>query len=234
MVGVDTMTELHVKIRTALDEALLMLRDDVLKLSHGVDQALDKAIRALREQNIDLARQIIADDEQINATRYDIERACYRLLALQQPAARDMRAVITAIHIVVELERIGDHAASIAKTAEELASEPHLKPLIDIPRMADIAREMLKASLSAYLNWSAEEAQATVDRDSEVDQLDTQLTRELLTFMLQDTKNINRAMKLQWVSHNMERIADRICNICERVIFMVTGQMIESDDHPSR
>ncbi|MCD4685981.1 MAG: phosphate signaling complex protein PhoU [Anaerolineae bacterium] len=226
------MTELHTKVRSSLDEALLMLRDDVLKLSFFVDQALDHAVRALREQNIELARQVISDDDQINALRYAIERQCYLLLALQQPAARDMRAVITAIHIVVELERMGDHAASIAKTAEELASEAQLKPLIDIPRMAQIAREMLKASLSAYLSWSAEEAEATVARDVEVDQLDAQLTRELVTFMLQDTGNINRALKLQWASHNLERIADRITNICERVIFMVTGDLTELDNAP--
>jgi phosphate transport system protein len=226
------MAEPHVKVRSSLDQALLSLRDDVLKLSYFVDLALDRAVHALRDQNIDLARDVIRDDDQINAMRYAIERQCYRLLALQAPAARDMRAVITAIHIVVELERIGDHAASIAKTAEELADAAPLKPLIDIPRMTQIAREMLKASLSAYLNWNAEEAQVTVERDVEVDQLDAQLTRELLTFMLQDTGNINRAMKLQWVSHNLERSADRITNICERVIFMVTGEITEIEDAP--
>lgn len=228
------MAEPHTKVRGSLDQALLALRDDVLKLSYFVDLALDRAVQALRDQNVALARDVISDDDQINAMRYAIERQCYRLLALQQPAARDMRAVITAIHIVVELERIGDHAAHIAKTALELASEPQLKPLIDIPRMAQIMREMLKASLSAYLSWSAAEAQATLERDVEVDQLDAQLTRELLTFMLQDTANINRAMKLQWVSHNLERSADRITNICERVIFMVTGEIAEGEDEPDR
>ncbi len=228
------MTEHKIKTRAALDEALLALRDDVLKLSYQADQAIEKAVQSLRRQDVNLARQVIADDEKINDARYAIERFCYHLLALQQPAARDMRAVITAIHIVVELERIGDHAASIAKTAEELSSEAQLLPLIDIPRMAQIAREMLKASLSAYLEWNAAEAEATVARDSEVDQLDAQLTRELVTFMLQDTGNINRALKLQWTSHNLERIADRITNICERVIFMVTGDLTELDHAPDQ
>ena len=228
------MVDMRGKARVGLDRDLIMLRDDVLKLSYIVDRALDQSIHALREQNVDLARQVITDDEAINTARYDIERRCYRLLALQQPAARDLRAVVTAIHIVVELERIGDHAANIAKTSQELASEPLLKPLVGIPRMAQITREMMSASLSAYLDWDAQQAQHTIERDTEIDQLDVQLTRELLTFMLDDTDTINRAMKLQWISHNLERAADRITNICERVIFMVTGEITEADDNPHR
>lgn len=222
----------HLKARSALDRELVTLRDAVLKLSYLVDRAIEHSMQALRDQDATLARQILIDDDAINTARYDIERHCYRLLALQQPAARDLRAIVTAIHIVVELERIGDHAANIAKTTLQLVSEPLLKPLIDIPRMAHVTREMMRASLSAYLDWDAEQAQHTIERDDEVDQLDTQLTRELLTFMLQDTHTINRAMKLQWISHNLERAADRITNICERVIFMVTGEITETDDNP--
>ncbi len=228
------MVDLHLKARAALDRELIVLRDDVLKLSYLVDRALDRAIHALREQDITLARQVVADDDAINAARYNIERHCYRLLALQQPAARDLRAIVTAIHIVVELERIGDHAASVAKAAEELANEAPLKPLINIPRMNQITRDMMRAGLNAYLDWDAEQAQHTIERDTEIDNLDTQLTRELVTFMLQDPKNINRAMKLQWISHNLERCADRITNICERVIFMVTGEITEADDEPQK
>lgn len=226
------MVDSHTKVRAALDRQLIVLRDDVLKLSYLVDRALDRSVQALREQDITLARQVVADDEAVNTARYNIERLCYRLLALQQPAARDLRAIVTAIHIVVELERIGDHAASVAKSAEELANEAPLKPLINIPRMTQITRDMMRASLNAYLDWDAEQAQHTIERDTEIDQLDTQLTRELVTFMLQDPQNINRAMKLQWISHNLERAADRITNICERVIFMVTGEITESDDEP--
>lgn len=228
------MTESQIKARGNLDRELITLRDNVLKLSYLVDRALDQSIHALREQDIDLARQIVADDHAVDTMRYDIEEECYRLLALQQPAARDLRAVVTAIHIVVELERIGDHAKHIAKACIELASEPHLKPLIDIPRMAQIARDMMRASLNAYLDWDALLAQSTIERDTEIDQLDSQVYRELLTFMLEKPKTINRAMKLQWVSHNLERAADRVTNICERVVFMVTGEIIEADDQPSR
>lgn len=222
------------RARVALDRELIALRDAVLALSYRVDQALERALEALRARDVALARQIVADDAAINTARYEIERECYRLLALQQPTARDLRAVVTAIHIVVELERIGDHVASIAKTAEELAAEPLLKPLVDIPRMAQITRDMLEASLSAYLERDVTRAEQTIARDDEIDQLDTQVTRELLTYMLQDPQTISRALKLQWVAHNLERSADRIVNICERVVFMVTGELTEGTERPNR
>jgi phosphate transport system protein len=224
------MSDMPLKGRSTLDRELVALRDNVLKLSHLVEGAIEHAVRALKEANVDLARQVIADDEQINALRYQIEQECYRLLALHQPAARDMRAIVTAIHFVVELERMGDHAREIAKQAITLAAEPPLKPLIDVPRMAQISREMLRAGLQAYLDHNAELAAQTVRRDDEVDQLDEQVYRELLTYMLSDPRNISRATRLLWVSHNLERIADRITNICERVVFMVTGEIIESGD----
>jgi len=224
------MSDMPLKGRTALERELIALRDNVLKLSHLVEGAIERSVRALKEADVDLARQVIADDEQINALRYQIEQECYRLLALHQPAARDLRAIVTAIHFVVELERMGDHAREIAKQAIILAAEPPLKPLIDVPRMAQISREMLRAGLQAYLDHDAELAAQTVRRDDEVDQLDEQVYRELLTFMLSDPRNISRATRLLWVSHNLERIADRITNICERVVFMVTGEIIESGD----
>lgn len=223
------MTDTPTKSRPSLERDLTDLRDNVLKLSFRAEQAIERAVQALKEQNVELARQVMADDHEVNAARYEIERQCYLLLATQQPTARDMRSIVTAIHVVVELERIGDHAADIAKTAIELAQEPMLKPLIDIPRMAEISREMLRASLNAYLGWDAAQAQAIIERDAEVDQLDSQVYRELLTFMLQNSHNIARATHLFWVSHSLERIADRITNICERVVFMVTGEFGEVD-----
>ncbi|HVO72210.1 MAG TPA: phosphate signaling complex protein PhoU [Aggregatilineaceae bacterium] len=226
------MTDAQNRPRSPLDRELTVLRDGVLKLSYAVDQSIESSVRALKERNVELARQVIADDENINAARFDLEKECYRLLATQQPTARDMRSIVTAIHIIVELERIGDHARGIAKLGIELAKEHSLKPLIDIPRMEQICREMLRASLNAYLNWDAAEAKRTIGRDDEVDQLDDQVYRELLTFMLNDPRTINRATYLLWVSHNMERIADRITNICERVVFMVTGEVGEAADDP--
>ncbi|HML20729.1 MAG TPA: phosphate signaling complex protein PhoU [Aggregatilinea sp.] len=225
------MIDPQLQARTTLDRELATLRDNVLRLSYMVDTAIERSVQSLKDQDAALAQQVIADDEPINHMRYQIEEACYRLLAMQQPTARDMRSIVTAIHIVVELERIGDHAAGIAKISIELAKEPMLKPLIDVPRMAEISREMMRASLNAYLEWDAEQARQTALRDSEVDTLDDQVYRELLSFMLEDAHNIARATHLLWVSHNLERIADRITNICERVIFMVTGQVSEIGDH---
>lgn len=224
------MAETPLRSRASLDRALAMLRDDVLRMSDMADSALERAIESLKTQDADLAQQTIEDDKKINDLRYQIEVDCFRLLATQQPTARDLRSIVTAIHVVVELERIGDHAKGIAKSAIPLAQEPMLKPLIDVPRMAQIAREMMHASLEAYLNWDAEQAEKTVVRDSEVDHLDQQVYRELLTYMLQDPRNINRATQLFWVSHSLERIADRVTNICERVIFMVTGQFQLADE----
>lgn len=221
------------KPRSPLDRELTVLRDGVLKLSYAVDQAIEGSVQALKEQNVELARRVIADDEGINAARFELEKKCYMLLATQQPTARDMRSIVTAIHIVVELERIGDHAKSVAKLAIELAKEPLLKPLVDIPRMEQVCREMLQASLNAYLNWDAAQAERTISRDDEVDRLDDQVYRELLTFMLHDQRTINQATYLLWVSHNLERVADRITNICERVMFMVTGEVGEKADDDS-
>lgn len=226
------MNEVKYKSRSQLDRELTALRDNVLRIGHMADTAIERAVQALKEQNVELGRQVIADDQAINTLRYQIESNCYRLLALQQPTARDMRSVVTAIHIVVELERIGDHAEDVAEHAIALAQEPLLKPLIDLPRMAQIARDMMRSSLNAYLDWDAEQAEHTIQRDREINQLDEQVYRELLTFMLQDPRNISRATHLLWTSHDIERIGDRVKNICERVVFMVTGQVkgVEDDE----
>jgi phosphate transport system protein len=211
--------------REGFDRDLTSLRDNVLRLTNMTDTAIERAMQALVERDDNLAKQVVMDDKPINRMRYNIEEECYRLIATQQPLARDMRMIITAIHIVVELERIADHAAGIAKLSLELSKEPPLKPLIDIPRMAKISREMLKDTVDAYLSWDSVKAQQITERDDEVDMLDSQVYRELISFMIQDPRNISRATYLLWTSHNLERIADRITNICERVMFMVTGDV---------
>jgi phosphate transport system protein len=223
----DTVTA---KPHGLLDQEVTALRDQVLKISFLVEKAIEQAIQSLKNQDVELARGIIADDAEINRLRYDLEKKCYLLFATQQPTARDMRSIVTAIHVAVELERMGDHAEGIAKLSLELAKEPMLKPLIDVPRMAQIGTEMMRASLNAYLTWDETLARQTIDRDAEVNELDTQVYRELLTYMLQDPHNISRATYLLWVSHNLERIADRVTNICERVLFMITGEVVESGD----
>ena len=215
------------KARELFDRGLAELRDRILELGTMVETAIRQAFRALREQDREIARQVIAGDEQINARRYDVEERCLRLIATQQPTARDLRAIVAAIHIVTELERIGDYASGIAELAIRLAGQPFLKPLIDLPRMAQIDQEMVCASLEAYLAYDPELAFNTARRDAEIDQLDDQIYRELLTYMLDDPQTIPRATYLLWVSHKLERIADRVTNICERVVFMTTGEVKE-------
>lgn len=215
--------------RVTFERDLQNLRDSVLLLSVMVDNAIQQSTIALKQQNIDLARQIIAEDKKINDLRYKIEDDAYTLIARQQPIARDLRGIIAAIHIAIELERIGDYAAGNATLAVELANEPLLKPLIDIPKMAEISRDMLRTAINAYIHWDIESAKQTIQCDTQVDTLDERVYHELLNLMLQDKSKVSRATFLLWVSHNMERIADRITNICERVIYMVTGQVHGAD-----
>jgi phosphate transport system protein len=212
-----------------LDQEMTKIQDDVLRLGSMVDAAIQRAVKALKERDVDLAQQIIAEDEQINALRYAIEEQSLAIIATQQPVATDLRIIIAAIHIAVEMERMGDHAEGIAQLVTRLAGEPLLKPLIDIPRMADVASEMLPASLDAFIARDPTAAIAVAARDEEMDQLYDQVFRELLTFMLQDPRNINRATFLLWVAHNLERIGDRITNISERVVFLTTGELKELD-----
>ncbi|MER3400635.1 MAG: phosphate transport system regulatory protein PhoU [Thermoflexus sp.] len=213
--------------RVMLERDLSAIRQDVLRLGGLVEQAIDRCIEALRGLDVETARQIIAFDEEINRLRYQIEEACLETIATQQPMAGDLRAIVAAMFCATNLERMGDHAKSIAKLTIEMADEPLLKPLIDIPRMAQIAKEMLRQVLEAYVEHDAEKARAAVARDDEVDALDEQVYRELITYMMQDPRTIFRATRLLWISHNLERIADRVTNIAERVIFMVTGELQE-------
>jgi phosphate transport system protein len=202
-----------------------------------VEEAVRDSIRALKDRDIHLARQVIAGDEEINALRYAIEEHCLRVIATQQPVAGDLRTIVAAMHIAIDMERMADHAEGTAQLVTRMADEPLLKPLVDIPRMADIACEMLHASLDAFLTRDPEAATAVASRDDEIDQLYDQILRELLTYMLQDPRNISRATFLLWVAHNLERIGDRITNISERVIFVATGQLTElhgswDEQHP--
>jgi len=215
------------KARETFDQELTGLRDNILHLGKMVETAIELAVQALKEQDEKLARQVIAGDEKINAKRYGLEDQCLKLIATQQPTARDLRAIVAAIHIVTELERMGDYASGIAEIAIRLTPTPMLKPLIDVPRMAEIDQEMIRASLEAYFKNDPDLALETAKRDVEIDQLYDQIYRELLTYMLEDTQSITRATHLLWVAHKLERIADRVSNICERVIFMSTGEFKE-------
>ena len=213
--------------RTALDRQLAEIQEDMLVLAGMVESAIDRGIQALRNRDAELAREIIADDIKINRRRYETEERCLELIATQQPLAGDLRTIAAILYIIVDLERMGDHAEGIAKIALMLADEPPLKPYIDIPRMAQIATRMLMGSLEAFKHRDAARARAICNEDDEVDALYDQVYRELVTYMLQDSKTIERATHLTWVAHNLERIADRVTNICERVVYLVEGKIEE-------
>ncbi len=213
--------------RRAFEKALSSLQDEVLILGNMVDKAIYRAVESLKKRDLQEAQRIIEDDLKINQKRFEIEEKALLLIATQQPMARDLRFIAAVLNIITELERMGDHAEGIAKISLMLGSEPPIKPLIDIPRMAEKARDMLRRSLDALVARDAEAARQTAAEDDEVDGLQDQVYRELLTYMFQEPKAITRATYLLWVAHNLERIGDRVTNICERVVFTVTGKMEE-------
>jgi phosphate transport system protein len=203
------------------------LRGSVVAMASMVEKAIDKAVTALAQRNVPLAQQVVAEDRSINEERWRIEEQALLLIATQAPMAKDLRVLAAAIHIGADLERMADHAAGIAKIALQTADRPPLKPLIDIPRMSDIARDMLHDAITAYIEDDEAAARAIVTRDDEVDALYEQIYRELLTFMFANPTTIDPATHLLWAAHNLERIADRVTNICERVVFTATGQLEE-------
>jgi phosphate transport system protein len=215
------------EIRTAFHKSLKEIQDDLLAMGSMVNKAILLSIEALKKRDLVLAQQIIDDDAQINHKRFEIEEKCIQLIATQQPMASDLRIIVAVLSIITELERIGDHAEGNAKIAIMIGDEPPLKPLIDIPRMAEQTVNMLRKSLDAFIARDAESARQIIAEDDIVDQLYDQVFRELLLFMMEDAKTVTRATRLIWVAHNLERSADRVTNICERVIFVVTGKMIE-------
>ncbi len=215
------------EIRTTFHKRLQEIQDDILVMGDMVVKAINRSILALKQRDLAMAHQIIADDLKINEKRFDIEEKCIQLIATQQPMASDLRVIIGVLNIITELERIGDYAVGTARIVVMIGDEPPLKPLIDLPRMAEKTIEMLSRSLNAFIDRDAEAARKISAEDDEVDNLYSQVFRELLTYMAEDPKTITRATRLIWVAHNLERSADRVTNICERVVFVVTGKMEE-------
>ncbi len=215
------------EMRTAFHRRLREIQDDILAMGSMVSKALLRATEALKSRDLESARQIIADDLKVNGRRFVIEEKCIELIATQQPMASDLRIIIAILNITIEIERIGDYAVGIARIVILIGDEPPLKPLVDIPRMAEQTVDMLRRSLEAFINRDAEAAKKISREDDVIDQLYDQVFRELLTFMAEDPKTITRATRLMWTAHNLERAADRVTNICERVVFIVTGKMEE-------
>lgn len=213
--------------RTVFTQSMQEMQEEMLSLGSMVEKAVARSIEALRNQNVQLAKQVIENDEHINALRWKIEENATLLIATQAPLARDLRYIFAIMHIATELERMADYAQGNAKLTLRIVDEPLLKPLIDIPRMADLGRELLMEALDAFIEQDAERARQVARRDDEVDQLYEQVYRELLTFMISDPRTVPRATHLLWVAHNLERIADRVTNICERTVFAVTGEIEE-------
>jgi phosphate transport system protein len=212
--------------RSILDKELTRLRDHILHLAGLVDTAIQEAMDALIRRDFQLAHDVIRNDEAINLLRYEIEEESLRLLATQQPAAGDLRQVIAAIHIAVELERMGDHAAGIAHLVERLEEEPNIDSLHQLPKMARRARQMIEEVINAYLVQNASAARDLIRRDDKLDKQYQKLFEETVREM-RDDAYIRRATYLLWAGHNLERIGDRATNIAERVIFMTTGRFVE-------
>jgi phosphate transport system protein len=221
------MEVIKMEIRTTFHKKLRQIQDEILAMGSMVEKAIGQSVEALKNRDLELAQQIITDDQKMNRKRYEIEEKCIQLIATQQPMAGDLRNIICILNIITELERIGDYAEGIAKIVLMIGDEPPLKPLIDIPRMAEKTIDMLHRSLDALVNHDADTARQISTEDDEVDNLYNQVFRELLSYMIEDPKTITRATRLVWVAHNLERSADRVTNICERVVFFVTGKMEE-------
>lgn len=204
------------------------LEQELVGMGEMVIAAINRSVNALKNLDKAEAEKIIADDALINRRRWDIENQCIRLFATQQPVAGDLREIVSFMDLITNLERMADHAKGIANIVVRHDQTPLLKPLIDIPRMADKACEMIQKSLTAFITQDVTAARAIIEMDNEVDDLYDQIFRELLTYMMEDPKTITRAVYLIWVSHNLERIADRVTNICERIIFMVTGEILDN------
>ena len=215
--------------RETFERELQRLQDEVLVLGSMVEKALVESVGLLKKQDLDGARRLIAEDEVINQKRFALEADALVQIATQQPMASDLRVLASVLDIASELERIGDYAKGIAKINLMIGGQPFIKPLIDLPRMAEKAADMLHRALDAFVRRDVDLARAIPKEDSEMDALYNQIYRELLTFIMSDPRNIDQATHLLWVGHNLERAADRVTNICERVVFTVTGKMVEMD-----
>ena len=215
--------------RADLDRRLRNLEQELLVLGGMVEKAISRALLSLKDRDLQASRDVINEDDHIDMKRFAIEDECLDIIATQQPMARDLRLLVAILHIDTELERMGDYAEGIAKISVMMGDEPPLKPLIDIPRMAEKASSMVRRSLEALVNRDTVGALQVCADDDEIDALYDQVYHELILFMLQSPQTIQRATYLLWVAHDLERVADRATNIAERVVYLVTGKMTEAN-----
>jgi len=215
--------------RVVFVRELGFLQDEILALGSMVSQALGESVIALRERNAAKAKELIQRDQEVNRKRYAIEGDCLRLMATQQPMAGDLRLLASVLEITTELERIGDYAKGIGKIILLIGPEPLMKPLVDIPLMCEQVLNMLDRALDAFIHQDADSARAIAAEDDLVDDLYNKIYREIIGFLVENPQLFDRANYLLWAAHNLERAGDRTVNICERVLFNVTGQMAELD-----
>ncbi len=214
-------------VREAYHRDLHKLREEILNMGSLVGRAIGDGVLSLKNRDVEMAQKVIDMDDEIDAIDHSIEENCMRLLALQQPMARDLRLIISALKMSIDLERMGDLALEVAVITKMTANVPPVKPLIDIPRMSEICQEMLANTMKAFENKDSELAKQVAKRDDEVDALFDQIRRELITIMIEDPKKITGAQHLTFVARYLERIGDHITNLCENVVFMVTGERME-------
>ena len=220
-------------IRKTFEHELQQVKDEILMLGSMVEQATLNAMEALKKRDVKASERIYEQDHVINEKRFAIENQCMILIATQQPMARDLRLLASMLDVASEMERMGDYAKGVATINIRMGDQPLLKPLIDLPRMAAKAVDMLHRALTAFMNEDVDAARSIPAEDDEVDALYDQIYRELMTFVIADPKVIERANMLLWAAHNMERMADRVTNICERTVFVVTGEIKELQTTPS-
>lgn len=214
-------------LRKTFDQELQHAKDEILLLGSMVEEAVIASMDALKKRDIQASQEIYAKDQKINEKRFEIEEKVMILIATQQPMAGDLRLLASMLDVASELERMGDYAKGIANINIRMGDQPLLKPLVDLPRMAVKATDMLHRALDAFVSIDAEVARAIPAEDDEMDDLYNQIYRELMTFIIQDPTNIERANFLLWAAHNLERMADRVTNICERTLFIATGEIKE-------
>ncbi len=214
-------------LRKTFENEIQQLKDEIIVLGSMVEQSVLDSVEALKKRDLEASKKIIELDSQINAKRFALENQVMILIATQQPMAHDLRLLASILEVISELERMGDYAKGIGVINIRMGDQPLLKPLVDIPRMAQIGTSMLHRALTAFVNEDAEAARIIPNDDDQVDDLYNQVNRELMTFVIADPKNIERVNWLQWAAHNLERFADRVTNICERTVFIVTGEIKE-------
>ena len=214
-------------LRKTFENEIQQLKDEIIVLGSMVEQSVVDSVDALKKRDLEASKKIIELDNRINIKRFALENQVMVLIATQQPMAHDLRLLASILEVISELERMGDYAKGIGVINIRMGDQALLKPLVDIPRMAKLGADMLHRALTAFVNEDAEAAQVIPADDDEVDDLYNQIYRELMTFVMEDPKNIERANWLLWAAHNLERFADRVTNICERTMFIVTGEIKE-------